>query len=90
MHLASALLKVARLVGRSAAVPPRVWSTFHEPPLLEARVRRLVAGVPARPPEAGVSRHVVIAIAASAAGLWIADGFYGIHRATEALIILLP
>lgn len=91
MHLASALVKVARFTGRSSErVQPPVWSTFHEPALLETRVRCLVAGPPATAPPGMLCRYVVLTLAAAPAGLWASDALYGIHRATEALIALLP
>lgn len=91
MHLASALVKVARLLGRpSYAVPTPVWSTFHEPSLLETRVRRLVADEPAGPSTSRLSHQVVVTLAGSAGAVWVSDAFYGIHRATETLIALLP
>jgi hypothetical protein len=91
MHLASALVKVARLTGRRPEpVQPPVWSTFHEPALLEARVRRLVAGPPAAATAWPLRRYVVLALPAAAVVLWASDALYGIHRATEALIAVLP
>jgi hypothetical protein len=91
MHLASALLKVARVAGRPpGTLQQAVWSPFHEPSLLETRVRRLVDDPSARPPAATLSRLALAAAAGAAATLWVSDAFYGIHRATEALISLLP
>jgi Zn-dependent protease with chaperone function len=86
--LASALVKVARLGGRQRAGQV-IWSTFHEPGLLEARVRRLVSGVqppaPASPYRAALSGTIV-----AAATAWLFGVPEEIHHATEILIRLLP
>jgi hypothetical protein len=90
LHLASALVKVARLGTAAPAVPlSTVWSTLHDAPLLEWRVRRLVSGVvtadnPRR------SRALVAAVPFSmllAAALTFSGA---VHRLTEALVNLLP
>ena len=90
LHLASALVKVARQCG--AAPHPllsRAWSTFHEPALLETRVRRLVSGSAA--PVPGVRWGAGLAAGLVAAGLaWNADALTRIHEITEALILRLP
>ena len=91
LHLASALVKVARLGASASPVPPlsAAWSTLNDPPLLERRVLCLVSD--ALPPVApGVSRVRI--------GLTVALGLAGaapaaagsIHRLTEQLVNLLP
>ncbi len=90
MHLASALVKVARFMERRPEAVQPVWSTFHEPALLETRIRRLVAGAPATAPAGTLRRYLVLTLPAAAAALWASDALHGIHRATEALIAVLP
>jgi beta-lactamase regulating signal transducer with metallopeptidase domain len=89
LHLASALVKVARL---SAITPPYVvpaWSTLNDPPLLERRVRHLLSDAltsPApsrRPFAAGLTMAAGLLLFATAAAA-------GLHRVTEQLIALLP
>ena len=92
VQLASALLKVARLAtrGNESLVSP-VWSTFHEPVLLEARVRRLVSGEALAAPSTRLTRPVVVASLLVLA--WLGSSAAAaeqIHRATEALVHLLP
>ena len=92
VHLASALVKVARLAGneRSRLVSP-VWSTFHEPMLLEARVRRLVSGEALGAPSARLTRSIVFTSVLALAWLGFSPvAAQQIHRATEALVHLLP
>jgi len=93
VNLASALVKVARLVDTSSGrhVGSIVWSTFHQPGLLETRVRRLVEGASAP----GAVRLPIVSLAASSmavtlAVLWLANVPHDIYRLTEALIRLLP
>jgi hypothetical protein len=66
-----------------------IWSSFHQPGLLEARVRRLVSGVPppasASPYRTAVSTSIVAAVIAWTFGLP-----EEVHHATEMLIRLLP
>ena len=91
-HLAAALVKVARLtaIPRSPLDSP-VWSTFHEPTLLEARVRRLVSGAAIATPSSrftvsmGGAVLIVSALFVSHTGAALQ-----VHRVTEALITLLP
>lgn len=90
VDLASALVKVARLTEHPpASVRPLVWSTFHEPPLLEARVRHLlaVAHVPAGTP----SRRQPVAfwLLGALPALGLVWGQH-LHRLTESLVRLLP
>jgi Zn-dependent protease with chaperone function len=92
VQLASALVKVARLAngGHSGLASP-VWSTFHEPMLLEARVRRLVSGeaLSARSPR--LTRSIVLTSVLALAWLGFSPvAAEQIHRATEALVHLLP
>jgi hypothetical protein len=92
LHLASALVKVARLGTGSPAVPlSPAWSTLHDPPLLETRVRRLVSGgIPAaRKPRVG---RAVGAAMLAAVGLLIggAAAAEPVHQLTEALVRVLP
>lgn len=91
VHLASALVKVARLVDRLSAGPlPPIWSTFHERSLLETRIRHLVGEAPAGPLRPGRARYVLVTAVGVAAVLPATDALYEIHRATEALIAFLP
>lgn len=88
VHLASALVKVARL---SAGVSPSpAWSTLNDPSLLERRVRRLLTG--AAPSTATSGGATVAMMATIAAGLLVlVPAVTGsIHRLTEALIDWLP
>ncbi len=93
VHLASALVKVARLGASSSALRMSPsWSTLHHPPLLEMRVRRLVDGVVPAAEPAGFT-PIVLAIAALAvAGVMVAGAALGapVHQITEALVRLLP
>ena len=91
-HLASALIKVARLAGAAARTPAMaVWSTFYEQALLEIRVRRLVDGT-AHPRHA--SRFLPAALLAVTGitiyGAWLTDLPRTMHFVTEALVRLLP
>ncbi|OFW04648.1 MAG: hypothetical protein A3H96_09685 [Acidobacteria bacterium RIFCSPLOWO2_02_FULL_67_36] len=92
VHLASALVKVARL--EPAASHPRVgspvWSTLHEGALLELRVRRLLEGAPVEPREGRWSPAVAAAIALGGAAICGPIGAYGVHQATELLVRFLP
>lgn len=90
VHLASALVKVARLAAEGPAdllVP--TWSTLNDPPLLERRVRRLVTG----PVPVATRAHsrILLAITIGAALLIAIPTFAGpVHRLTETLVSLLP
>jgi Zn-dependent protease with chaperone function len=92
VHLASALVKIARLGSTTrAALHFAVWSTFHEPSLLEVRVRQLVAG--SRMHRAGllVPSALSTCLAASLVALaWAADAAARVHYLTEHLIGFLP
>jgi hypothetical protein len=91
VHLASALVKVTRLAAEGPA-SPRVpaWSTLNDPPLLEQRVRRLVAGaVPVAAP--GRSRTIPALVTLGAAFLLAVPALaVAVHRLTETLVNLLP
>jgi hypothetical protein len=90
VHLASALVKVARLGAEADAAPPvTVWSTLHDRALLEWRVRRLVCGAV---PEAGPRHSRMFVSATLFATLLVAvPTFSGtVHRLTETLVSLLP
>lgn len=87
--LASALVKVARLGNGRQPAREMIWSTLHEPALLEARVRRLVSGV--QPPAShSPYRAAVCATVACALAAWLFGVPVHMHHATEALIRLLP
>ena len=92
VHLASALVKIARLGSSTrAAVHSPVWSTFHEPSLLEVRVRQLVAGSRMNPAGFFVSSALSTCLAASLVALaWVADASARVHYLTEHLIAFLP
>jgi hypothetical protein len=89
VHLASALVKVARLAAGAPARPVPAWSTLNDPPLLERRVRRLVTGAV---PVATSGRSRRVSAATLGASLLVAvPAFAGtIHRLTETLVSLLP
>jgi beta-lactamase regulating signal transducer with metallopeptidase domain len=91
VHLASALVKVARLAAEGPAAPlVPAWSTLNDPPLLERRVRRLVTGaVPLA--TSGRSRIVPVLVTLVASVLVTVPAFAGaVHRLTETLVNLLP
>ena len=90
VHLASALVKVARL-GTDRAVAPlsTVWSTLHDAALLEWRVRRLVSGaVPTEGPRHSRAVAAVILFTILLAAALTVSGT--VHRLTETLVRLLP
>jgi hypothetical protein len=66
-----------------------VWSTLHDPALLEWRVRRLVGGALTN---AGPRRsRVLVAITFAAIALAASPALSGpVHRLTETLVSLLP
>jgi hypothetical protein len=87
--LASALVKVARLGPvRAPAAQCPAWSTFHEPALLETRVRRLL--VCSTPAVRTSRRHAPVLVAAAVAAAWMLDVPAVLHRSTELLVRLLP
>jgi hypothetical protein len=88
VHLASALIKVAKLTIESSARTGAVaLSALHDPPLLETRVRRLVSGAA---PSAGgpASRRVLFVAAGSAVALVAASAAVAraLHEITEAIV----
>ncbi len=90
VHLASALIKVARL---SAVQAPTVsvpsWSTLNDSELLEWRVHRLLSGTP--PQTEAVPRLGFIAVILAVSVLIVTPVLAGpVHRLTEALITFLP
>lgn len=92
VDLASALVKVSRLASApSAFVTFPTWSTLHDPPLLEMRVRRLVDG---ETPEAATPRRArpVAGTTLFTVGLLIGGTTMApsLHQITEALVRLLP
>jgi beta-lactamase regulating signal transducer with metallopeptidase domain len=88
--LASALLKVARLAQPPpVATQSPVWSPFHEPRLLEARVKLLLANsFPST--RAGGAWIAPTVIAAAIAGAWMFGGPEQLHEFTEFLVRRLP
>jgi hypothetical protein len=89
LHLASALVKVARLSVSATARPQPAWSTLNDPSLLERRVRRLVSGAltPAVPGNRGIAWALLTAVGVIAAVPLFAGS---LHRLTEYLVRLLP
>jgi hypothetical protein len=89
-HLASALIKVARLsAGWAGRLPAPSWSRLNDCALLELRVRRLVNGsAPLDEPRPNRFRLTAAALGVLLVAVpLLADP---IHRATEALIAFLP
>lgn len=87
-HLASALVKVARL--GVAAPPSAAWSTLHDEPLLAERVHRLVGDETPAVPRAGRSPAIafcLLVLAVAASDVWLAAS---LHELTETLAHLLP
>jgi hypothetical protein len=92
VHLASALVKVAKLATASpSALTSPVWSTLNDPPLLEMRVRRLVGGAAPAVPRRAPGRAPAIA-AALFVGMMISGAALAqtVHHFTEALVRWLP
>jgi hypothetical protein len=92
MHLASALLKVARLGAPPAGLAAApVWSSFHDPALLESRVRRLLSEPHARPDTGRRPAYAAVAAATTVAAIaWATGAFHAVHLLTESLIAVLP
>jgi Zn-dependent protease with chaperone function len=92
LNLASALVKVAKLDVEKPLWPSSpVWSLLHDPPLLESRIRRLVAGHPpaSKPPR--ITRAVLFAAMGTVAVLLTGVALAGtLHRLTETLVRTLP
>ena len=90
LHLASALIKVARLsAGWTGKSPDPFWSTLHNAALLELRVKELVNG---RVPHAEPAGYPIRTAAIALAGLVVAVPLLAeaIHRLTETLVSALP
>ena len=86
--LASALIKVARLLDAGPPAPRfPLWSLFCERELLEGRVRLLVA-------QEVRTRHwplgVILAAVLLASAAWLAALPYDVYRLSEALVGFLP
>jgi hypothetical protein len=95
LHLASALVKVARLTAdRSFASPPPsslIWSTLHDPPLLERRVRRLLSGAPPSAAHPAAARGLAIVAIPAAVLLTCAPELARLaHQMTETVVRFLP
>jgi len=90
VHLASALIKVARLSAEPAGrVSVPAWSTLNDSDLLEWRVQRLLDG--ALPQVPSLSRLRLIATIFVISVWMVAPLLAGpVHRLTEALIASLP
>jgi hypothetical protein len=89
LHLASALVKVARLSSSAAVAHQQpAWSTLNDPSLLERRVRRLLSGAltPANPH--GYRGTALIVAGGIVAAISLTGG--SLHRLTEYLVQLLP
>ena len=89
VHLASALVKVARLAAQAPgarAIP--AWSTLNDPPLLERRVRCLLSGV--LPPPAPRVPRLPVALTLVAGLMGAVPAAESLHRITEQLVRLLP
>jgi hypothetical protein len=90
VHLASALIKVARLSAAwSPAMPVAVWSTLNDSDLLERRVRHLVNdALPVAEPLGGWGSRTAVGLVAVMIALPAVAA--PIHRVTEALVAFLP
>jgi beta-lactamase regulating signal transducer with metallopeptidase domain len=90
-RLASALVKVARLVARPGDVAwSPGWSSFHHAALLETRVRLLIRRPPVPERVGGVALKAAAALAALVAAAWLGGVPYALHTVTEALLMVLP
>jgi beta-lactamase regulating signal transducer with metallopeptidase domain len=90
--LASALVKVARLMRRPGLIVPSPgWSAFHVPSLLETRVARLVSGRATLPGDVGRMRFAPVVCAFGIpAAVWILNLSYSLHLVTEVMVTRLP
>lgn len=91
VNLASALVKVSRLGAQTHVRTSPAWSTLHDPPLIEGRVRSLVAA--ATPSAPGPRRAAGAAVATCAAAILLALALTPsptVHHVTEALVRILP
>jgi beta-lactamase regulating signal transducer with metallopeptidase domain len=90
LHLASALLKVARLTMPDRFDATIVCSPFNDPVLLKQRIEQLMSAAPdAAPPRRGYVLGVVIGVLASA-GLLLPLLAGPLHSITELAVALLP
>jgi hypothetical protein len=90
--LASALVKVARVMRRGADFRPSpAWSAFHLAALLETRVRRLTAGRALAAAGGGrLWRGLAVAAIGLSVAVWLSDGSYLLHIVTESMVTHLP
>jgi hypothetical protein len=90
IDLASALVKVARIVTPTSVARSPVWSSFNDPMLLRERVRHLASGAPPAP-ELHPIRTACAALAVVCSVAMLAPVLAGpIHLITEAAVALLP
>ena len=82
--LASALVKVARL--RAPRTACATWSLFHQPALLETRVRLLVDRHPAEVATDRAAGRLVLVAAAAVAIAWLLEFPPALHHLTELAI----
>jgi hypothetical protein len=91
LALASALVKVARMTDGPSAFRSPAWSAFHEPGLLESRVRRLVNGYPPIPQSTRrLSYAVAIPCVSVPPVFWVLGVAHRLHAVTETLVANLP
>lgn len=92
VQLASALVKVSRLASMpSGFVTSPAWSTLHDPPLLEMRVRRLVHGnAPAAERPHALCGAACGTLFAAVLLSWAPAIAPTVHQLTETLVRLLP
>jgi len=88
-RLASALVKVARLASGEGTWSPG-WSTFHQPALLEVRVRLLVSSPRVPSATEGYVHAAATCGLAAVAAAWMAGVPQQMHWLTEAFIAILP
>jgi hypothetical protein len=91
LDLASALVKVARLgVDARSPLTSPAWSTLHDSPLLEMRVRRLLTGVPPAADRPLRSRPIafaaVLVVGLAVTGTALAGA---VHQLTESIVRFL-
>jgi beta-lactamase regulating signal transducer with metallopeptidase domain len=86
--LASALVKVARLPAPRAACS--MWSMFHQPALLETRVRLLVDRDPTAVTWDRIAGRRLLVAAGVITVAWLFGFPVALHRLTELLIAVLP
>ena len=92
VQLASALVKVSRLaLAPSPVLSSPAWSTLHDPPLLELRVRRLVGGrAPVAATPSRAYRIVCLTLFATVLLSCVTLAAPSVHQLTEALVRFLP